>query len=288
MSNRGASTSETTVDWRPIPPEEFASPLVWTGPYVECKLEHPDLEPTCLGEQFFPDSIPYETGSEQRVFYWRRRLPDVVPPTDEWTGVCATTHELAPLRTDSTHWPALVQSCPDGDELVVDGTIVGDSKTALVSAYSPPEIELSRVTAESVELTIEGEHREISPGERERIPLPERTITTWGGATIPTRPELMVRFPGQRVLYHPDGEYCLFPAFGIDLEAIPTPIEVPTTWGELDHDRLASAFGIDITARPYPERILWQAFAVTAFDPNAPGQTEIAQFPSGELAVKTS
>ncbi|MXR52332.1 hypothetical protein GRX03_12050 [Halovenus sp. WSH3] len=287
MSNRGANTSEATVEWGLAPAERFASPLTWTGPYVECKLEHPDLEPTCLGEQFFPDSIPYETDDEQRVFYWRRRLPDVVPPVREWTGVCATTHELAPLRAEFNHGPTLVQSCPDGSELVVDGTIVGDSKTALVAAYSQPDIELVRVTPDAVELTVEGSSRTISAGTCERIPLSRRSVETTGGATLSTRPELVVRFPGRRTLYHPNGEYCLFPSFGIDLETVPSPVEVPTAWGELDYDRLASAFGIDIAARPYPERILWQAFAVTAFDPNAAGSTEIAQFPSGALAVRS-
>lgn len=70
MSNDGAlAGTSTIVDWEHVDSTSFDRPLVWTGPYVECKLEHPALEPTCPGDQFFPDSIPYRTDAEQRIFY---------------------------------------------------------------------------------------------------------------------------------------------------------------------------------------------------------------------------
>jgi hypothetical protein len=283
------SEQAATVKWTYVSPSSFEAPLVWTGPYVECKLEHPQLEPTCLGDQFFPDSVPYETEAEARVFHWRSRLPDVVPSRSDWTGVVATTHELSPLTHDVSHEPTLFQTC-DGDyELVVDGTIVGDSKTAFVAEYSPPSIQVQYVTGHGVELFIDGETHFVSVGSRDRRSLGEQTIQTQHGTDVPTTPELEIRYPGRRTLYHPSpgANYTLFPSFGLDVEALTRSISVPTAWGELDHDRLAEELGIDITSRPYPERILWQAFAFAAFDPNTASETVMTQFPSGEIAVQT-
>lgn len=278
----------TSVTWDAVSTTEFESPLVWTGPYVECKLEHRGLEPTCFGEQFFPDSVPYRTDSESRVFYWRSRLPDVTTATDTWTGLCATTHELLPVTHDNGYEPTLFQTCESGSELVVDGAIVGDAKTALVSEYTAPEIELRHVTTDCAEFVIDGEVTLVPVGEREKISLSERTVETEYGTWVTTTPELVVRFPGERTIYHPapGSEYHLLPSFGLDLDDIPNPLEVPTEWGELDHETLATDLGIDITSRPYPERVLWQAFAFTAFEPNASGTVELTQFPSGELAVR--
>lgn len=266
----------------------FDSPLVWTGPYVECKLEHSELEPTCLGDQFFPDSVPYQSGDENRVFYWRNRLPTAVSAPERWTGICATTHNLAPLVHNSNHEPTLLQSFDDEFEVVVDGTIVGDSKTALVSTYSFPSIDIQHVTPDGLELEIEGETTLIPAGSRQRFSLPEQTVETELGTTVPTTPELVVRFPGERTIYHPapSDEYCLFPSFGLDIDDLPRHVQVPTSMGELDHDALAAEFGIDVTGRPYPERILWQAFAFTAFNPNASSKPTLTQFQSGEFAVR--
>jgi hypothetical protein len=281
------SRETTSVSWNSVPASNFEAPLVWTGPYVECKLEHRGLEPTCVGEQFFPDSVPYEANSGWRVFYWRPRLPDVTPVTDAWTGLCATTHELAPTTHHDGHEPTLFQACESGSELVVDGTIVGDAKTALVSEYSPPEIELRHVTEDGVEFVIDGEHTFVPVGEREQFSLSERHVETKYGTEVTTMPELVVRFPGQRTVYHPAprSNYHLFPSFGLDIEEIPNPIDVPTQWDELDHNALAGELGLDITSRPYPERVLWQAFAFTAFEPNTASPVELTQFSSGEIAV---
>lgn len=291
MSNDGAvADSSVPVEWDEISSGKVESPLAWTGPYVECKLEHPALEPTCLGDQFFPDSVPYETDGEKRVFYWRSRLPDVLPAQDCWAGLCATTHELQSVTHSTVHRPTLSQSWDEETELVVDGTIVGDSKTALVSSYECPGTEIRAISPDEVVVVADGETRVVPVGNRERIELSERSIETKHGSTIPTTPELVVRYPGIRTVYHPavGSEYCLFPSFGIELAEIPESIAVPTNWGELDHDTLATMFGIDITSRPYPERILWQAFAHAAFDPNTQGSVSLIQFSSGHIGVQNA
>jgi len=277
------------VDWEYVPPEEFAEPLVWTGPSVECKLEHPALESTCFGEQFFPDSVPYRTDCEHRVFYWRARLPDVTPPPERWIGLCATTHELAPLVHGESHSPTLSQTCNDESELVVDGTIVGDAKTALVSGYAQPTVELRHVSEDCAEFVVEDDPVLVPAGERERIELSERAVETDAGTPVSTTPELVVRYPGQRTVYHPalQGEYTLFPSFGLCLDDVSRPLVVPTAWDELDHEALAEEIGIDTAEQPYPERVLWQAFAYAAFEPNGTGSVELTQFPSGEIAVRT-
>jgi len=289
MSDSASVRRETTsVSWSAVPASQFDPPLVWTGPYVECKLEHRGLEPTCVGEQFFPDSVPYEASSGWRVFYWRPRLPDVTPAMDAWTGLCATTHELAPTTHSETHEPTLFQVCESEDELVVDGTIVGDAKTALISDYSAPEIELRHVTEEGVEFVVDGEPALVPVDERERISLSERHVETRYGTEVTTMPELVIRYPGQRTVYHPAlrSDYHLFPSFGLDIEEIPNPLDVPTQWDELNHNALAVELGLDITSRPYPERVLWQAFAFTAFEPNADSPVELTQFQSGEIGVR--
>lgn len=289
MNGVTTGTAATTqVDWQYRPPATVDSPLRWTGPYVECKLEHPQLEPTCPGTRFFPDSVPYRTSAERRVFYWRRQLSGRLPPRADWSGICGTTHELTPLTHGTASDPTLCQSCDDGDELVVDGAVVGDSRTALVSGYSTPAIEIRHVTPDCVELTVDGTDVLVPAGSREQVELAEQTVETAYGVTVPTRPELVVRFPGRQTVYHPApaGDYWLFPSFGLDVELLPRPVDVRTDGSQLDHDALAATFGIDIASRPYPERILWQAFVLSAFDPATSGRLELTQFPSETIAVR--
>jgi hypothetical protein len=94
-------------------------------------------------------------------------------------------------------------------------------------------------------------------------------IDTDDGPTTVT-PELVVRYPGRQELHHPapGADYRLFPSFGLDLAELPNPLPVPTTAGELDHEALGQSLGVDLSNRPYPERVLWQALAYTAFDPH--------------------
>lgn len=107
------------------------------------------------------------------------------------------------------------------------------------------------------------------------------------GATTVT-PELVVRYPGSRELHHPapGADYRLFPSFGLELDDLPDPVPVPTTAGELDDAALATALGVDLSERPYPERVLWQAFAYTAFDPHSETTPELAQLEDGHLVVR--
>jgi hypothetical protein len=63
---------------------------------------------------------------------------------------------------------------------------------------------------------------------------------------------------------------------------------VPTTAGELDDAALATAVGVELSARPYPERALWQAFAYTAFDPHADAAPALAQLPDGRIVFRES
>ncbi|MFC6729124.1 hypothetical protein ACFQDG_10775, partial [Natronoarchaeum mannanilyticum] len=107
------------------------------------------------------------------------------------------------------------------------------------------------------------------------------------GGHVSVTPELAVRFPGERELHHPasGGGYRLFPSFGLELAAVPSPVPSPTANGELDHATLAASLGVDLSGRPYPERVLWQAFAYEAFDPHADAARRLAQFPDGHVAL---
>lgn len=273
------------VDWRYASPATFQSPLRWRGPYVECKLEHPQLEATCLRDRFFPDSVPYQDG-ESRLFCWRRQLCPPFPPAETWTGLCGTTHGLAPLTHDAVGEPTLHQSCADGAELVVDGTVVGESTTALVSGYSGPAIQIRHVTPDCVELTVEGTDTLVPAGTSERTVLARQTVETMGGTSVRVTPEFVVRFHGMRTVFHPapTAEYTLFPSFGLDIDGLARRITVPTDRGTLHHDKLATEFGIDVQSLAYPERILWRAFASSAFDPQSPGTAELTQFDDGTIA----
>lgn len=287
--SRATNTDSQRVTWEHVPYATFESPVSWTGPYVECKLEHPQLEPTCLGERFFPDSVPYQAEAEQRVFYWRNRLSDVPKLPEQWSSLCASPHELVATTEYESCQPTLFQATREGYELIVDGTIVGDSKTAFVSQYQESVVELLSASKECVEFRVGEECMTVESGDRDRITLPERTVETEFGTPIPVRPELEVRYPGVRTVYHPApaSSYHLFPSFSLDIEEISRTLDVPTTWGELNQEELANILGIDITSQPYPERILWRAFAFTAFDPHSAAQSRMTQFPDGKFAIAT-
>jgi len=266
----------------------LSEPLVRSVPYVELKLQHPSLEPTGVGRSFFPDAVPYRTDDEHRIFYWRAVLPDDAPPPDRWTGLCATTSDLGAITHGRTYTPGIEARREEGFEVVVDGTIAGDSTTAHVTGYEPPAVELRHVTPDGVEVALPTGTTIVAPGTRETVTLPEQTVQVVGSeAPAGTTPELVVRYPGERTLYHPavTDSYRLFPSFGLRLSALSNPIAVPTTAGELDHRALAAELDVALSERPYPVRILWQAFAHTAFDPHHDGQPALTQFQSGRIAV---
>lgn len=304
MSNEDAAMGDGTIDveWRRQSAGTAPSPLVRRLPYVECKLEHPDVEPTGLADRFFPDAVPYELAGSERVFYWRPALADERDsgkndpygndsderdPGEDWRAACATTDSLVGLGALPSSAPQLTSEHDDGVSLVVDGTIGGDTTTVVVRSYAPPRIEIAAVTESAVDLRVEGVRERIAVGERRRISLDERTVEPVEGDAGPTRttPELVVRYPGRRELHHPapGASYRLFPSFGLDLASLAQPLAVPTAAGELDDRALADRLDIDLAARPYPERVLWRAFANTAFDPYAERPPELAQLRTGHV-----
>lgn len=281
----------TNVEWVRSTPRERPEPIVTRTPYAELKLEHPTLEPTGFGESFFPDAVPYGLDGVHRVLYWRHALrgPTVAPST--WAGVCATTNALSVVRASGASDLALVAPTDDGTALVVDGTVAGDSTTARVRDYDVPDVTVQQLSASGLELVADGVSHAVRPDTRRRVSLPERSVEPVGdgGDRTTVVPELVVRVPGERTVHHPapDGAYRLFPSFGLGLDEVPNPLAVPTANGELDDEALALSLGVDLSARPYPERVLWRAFAYTAFDPHDDTTPRLLQFDSGHLAVPT-
>lgn len=289
-----AGTDRSTVAWRRRPADRIASPVVREVPYLELKLEHPDLDPTGRGERFFPDAVPYESGDGNRVFYWRPSLEASTADPTDWQLACATTHGLAGVDGFPAPVPALTTDGAVGRAVVVEGAVAGDATTAHLGSYSSPAVRIRSVSTSTVEVVADGRVREVSAGDRARIRLPEREAcpadaVDAGGGTgeMSVTPVLAVRYPGRRTVHHPApcAEYRLFPSFGVDLDDLPNPVPVPTTVGELDTAALAERVGIDLSTRPYPERALWRAFAHTAFDPHGDADPILSQLPSGHLVV---
>ncbi len=286
-----ADGEATTVEWRRLSPDAVASPVVRRLPYLELKLEHPELKPTAHGSRFVPDVVPYELDGTERVFYWRSALaPSSAEPSD-WALACASTHDLVGVDALPADGPTLVTVDADGTTLVVDGTIGGDATTVRVGSYATPDVTVEARSESGIELSIEETGYEVSAGERRRITLAEQRVEPLAADRKPTTvaPELTVRYPGLRELHHParDVEYRLFPSFGLDIDEVPTPLAVPTAAGELDHAALAADLGVDLSQRPYPERVLWQAFAYAAFDPHADATPSVTQLESGHVVIQS-
>lgn len=277
------------VEWLRVDDERL-DPVVERAPYLELALEHPELDATHADGQFFPDAVPYRTGGEPRVFYWRSVLPDGVRGAGAPSGFWATTHELRLLGagTGGLAGPKLVAKDGDVHEVVVDGTVAGDSTTARVEGYSPPRVAVQALDADSAVVAAGGETVTVAAGDTATVELAEQTVDPEGGSErVQVAPVLRVRFPGERTVYHPPtgGQRALFPSFGLDLATVPNPVAVPTAHGELDHGALADALGVDLEARAYAERTLWQAFAYAAFDPHRGEPPRIRQTESGLLVV---
>lgn len=282
--------SSTSVSWDYVSPASISSPIVRELPYLELKLEHPDLEPVGYGERFFPDAVPYEFDGTSRIWYWR---PALAPASDEpsrWALACATTHELSGSDALPTSGPPLVTESANGTTVVVDGTVGGDVTTNHVRSYAVPDVSVSRRTESTVELTVAGDEYAVARGERRRVRLSERRVTPVERGDGPTTvtPELGIRYPGRRELHHPasGADYRLFPSFGLDLCTVSQPVSVPTAAGELDDAALAAELGVDRAARPYPERVLWQAFAHTAFDPHDDTRPALTQLETGHIVLQ--
>jgi len=287
-----ADGTRKTVEWRSVQSETVSAPLVRRVPYLELKLEHPGLEPVGYGERFFPDAVPYELDGTPRVFYWRPALAPAADDSDAWQLVCVTTHELTGFDALPTEGPPLVTGEGDGTTLVVGGTIGGETTTRHVESYTAPPLSIDTCSDSEVKLTIAGAEYSVANDQRRRIRLDERRVEPSDGEGGPTTvtPELVVRYPGRRELHHPaPGEtYRLFPSFGLDLDEMPNPLSVPTAADELDDEALAAQLGVDLSQQPYPERVLWQAFAYTAFDPHSDVTPALTQLESGHVVVRTA
>jgi hypothetical protein len=264
--------STTAVAWRRLPATEISSPIVRRLPYLEVKLEHAGIEATARGDRFFPDVVPYRLDGTARIFYWRHALAPTAGNPAEWTVTSASTHELFGIESFPSELPPLVSNAGNAVTIVVDGTVGGETTTALVEAYDSPTVRIDRADESTTTVTVNEQSYTIETGQRRRMTLPNRDLEPIDSDDGPTTvtPELVVRYPGRRELHHPapGADYRLFPSFGLDLDELPNPLPVPTTAGELDHEALGRSLGVDLSKRPYPERVLWQAFAYTAFDPH--------------------
>lgn len=277
------------VRWRPCPTDELEAPIVRAVPYVELRLEHLGLEPTGGIDRFFPDAVPYACGDEARVFFWRPTLADPNPEPADWVAACATPFGLYGLDSVPAPAPPLAEEGGAGVTVVVEGTFAGEASLARLRSYRPPTVRIEDASADALVLSADGSRHALASGTRRRIELPSRdAVNVESGKSLPVSPEVVVRYPGGRQLYHPAVGTTdrLFPSFGLDLDRVPNPLAVPTHNGELDHGTLADELGVDAASRPYAERVLWQAFAYSAFDPHRESPPEVGQCPDGHLVLR--
>ncbi|MFB6131287.1 MAG: hypothetical protein ABEJ28_10750 [Salinigranum sp.] len=312
---RNETVGDDAVRWSRVPAARTAEPIRLRRPYVELKLEHPDLPATRFGGGFFPAAVPYRLDGD-RVFYWQSKLggsnagassagasnageanAGASSAPGRADAFCATTDELLTLRGTGGAVPSLTRETDAGHEVVVDGTVAGDTTTAAVANYAPPRVELVECSRDRAELSVGPLGFSVDRGTRREIPLPTQSVRLLeppadddaGRPDDPRRvsPRLVVRYPGRRTLFHPapGASYLLFPSFGIDLDAVPNPVPVDASTG-LDPDAVADAAGAPLDDRPFAERVLWQAFVHAAFDPGRDRKPALTQFPDGLLAVR--
>ncbi|MFB6122023.1 MAG: hypothetical protein ABEJ78_01005 [Haloferacaceae archaeon] len=279
----GATTDAAPVEWVRVPAPD--PPIRARLPYVEAKLEHPTLDAARVGDGFFPSAIPYRFEGTARVFYWRPSLATDAPAVDRWRGVCATTAAVRPVVDDSLPF-AFATPATDGVDVVVDGTVAGDTTTARVEGYDPPSVTLAALSPDRCAFETPVGEVSLSPGERRTVAFDAQTVHTESGERVETTPQFAVRFPGRRVLHHPapGASARLFPSFGVDLSAAPNPLPVVRSDADVDLDHLASGLDAALDERPYAETVLWQAFAHSAFGPATETPT-LAQFDDGRIAL---
>ena len=288
MTDRSADRDDSTVFWERVTAESVERPIVRRLPYVELKLEHPELTATRYGDRFFPDAVPYEFEGTERVFYWQPAVRSPSTDPSDWTLGCATTHALLGYETLPASAPELATPDEDVTTVVVDGTVAGETTTTQVRSYATPTVRFERVSDDALVLTVEATEYRVAAGDRHRITLSERRVEPVDGEPTTVRPRLSVRYPGSRELHHPavGSTDRIFPSFGLDLETLPNPLGVPTAGGELDDEALAERIGIELSTRPFSERILWQAFAYSTFDPHRATTPRLTQLDSGHLVVR--
>lgn len=281
-------TERTPVAWKRRAQTDVPQPVVREVPYVEFKLEHPELEPTGQLERSYPDGVPYGQDPDERVFFWRPVLDPGGPDPADWDGAVATTHGLEGIEKVPASVPPLVDENESEVTGVVDGTIVGDSHIVQLHGYEPPSVRVAHVSNAELSISINGTAHSITNGSRRRLPLADQDVRyADDGTSTRTSPVLVVRYPGTRTLHHPaiGTSDQLFPSFGLDLETVPNPVPVPIHNGELNHVELAAELDVTRSNRPYAERVLWQAFAFTAFDPHREETPALGQTSDGHLVV---
>lgn len=284
-STLDGSRDRRTVAWRQASVDEFSLPLTGRRPYLEVSIEHPSLEPTRFGRRFFPNAVEYRVDGETRMWCWRSAVRGVLDPGQ---GVCAVGADLEPLVVGRPF--SCVHDADHGDEIAVTAAPAGESMTTVVGGYDAPTIRVETLTEARVDLSTPVGTVSVQPGDREVVRLPARTVEVLDGESGGERtiePRLTVRYPGVVRFLHPDGRYGLFPSFGLDLDDLPDPVYAPVAAGVLDDAALAHDLDVDLDARPYGERPLWQAFAHVTFDPFAGHTPTIAQSPNGHFLVRT-
>ncbi|MFB6072598.1 MAG: hypothetical protein ABEJ88_06480 [Halobacterium sp.] len=277
------SNDAARVEVARVPSGNHSDPVRRTLPYVEASVEYPGLDADRFGGGFFPVAVPYEGGGERRVFFWRSVLPATAPASDDWTFVAASPYGVSPATGDATG----VDVTGDGGRaVVVEGTVGGDSTEAVLEEPVDHDVTVGDTRDSAVVARTRGGDYVVDAGERRRIALPERTVSV-GDESVAVEPELVVRYPSTRTFYHPapDASYDLFPSFGVSLSDVPERVAVEPG-AEVDDAAVADAFGVDLDARPYAERVLWQAFAHTAFGDPDPSPT-LTQFSNGLLGLWT-
>jgi hypothetical protein len=289
MTGEGSPSDgiETTqVHWHRYHPDQRPDPLVRDLPYIEWKLEHPDLEATRASESFFPDGIPFRGENGHRMFYWRPVLENIPDSPD---GACATPTTFELLDPDNETCLDPTRRTTAGTIVPVDGAVADDATTTVIRHYEPPDVRMQSIESDRVRLRLADQTRECEPGERVRVSLPEQRVAV--GPMFDTKqtitPRVSIRFPGRREIVHPPvgSEIRVFPSFGLSLDALSNPLAVPQRHGELDHEELAATLDVDLDSQPYPVRVLWQAFAFTAFDPHQDREPLIGKSEDGLLLV---
>jgi len=133
-----------------------------------------------------------------------------------------------------------------------------------------------------------GTPKVVDAGDRTTVSLPAREVVHRDrDERVAVAPRLRVRYPGERLVVHPapNDDYTLFPSFGLDLDDVPNPLPVAADGATIDEEAVAEAADASLAERPYAERVLWQAFCYTAFDPVDEARPTLAQFDSGRTAV---
>jgi hypothetical protein len=270
------------VDWQRAAAEDRRVPVRRAVPYVEAVLEFRDLEPTRYGGAFFPDAVPYSLCGEDRVFYWQPVLDATTPPSGDWAALCATPYRVQPTTTPGPVDPRLTSD--DGQTVLVEGTVGGDATEVDLADPVAHAVTIERIDDDAAVVSASDDHHRIQRGQRAEVWLDATTVRLADGTETATTPVLTVRYPGVRAFYHPaiDATYRLFPSFGLDLAEVPRSVDV-STGPNVDPEAVAEALGLNLSERPYPERVLWQAFVHTAFVGDGP--PTLGQFDDGLFAV---